>query len=81
MDKNGNEFKTKDFYVTAFLMTRGHGIVAVDKTEPHRVFFSFKDFEERENLVRSFLLGQAFIEPQSFIASIKSLKQLLHEGE
>lgn len=80
MDNANGTYATKDFYVTAFLITKGHEIVATNKTEPHRVFFSFKDFEGRENLVRSFLLGQTFIEPQSFIASIKSLKQLLHQG-
>ena len=80
-DENKQNFITKDFYVSAFLVTKGHKIISVDRKEPHRVFFSFKNFEGRENLVRSFLFGQAMVEPQSFITSIKSIKQLLHTDE
>ena len=79
--ENVNEFRTKDFYVSAFLVTKGHKVTGIDRADPRRVFFSFKNVEGREDLVRSFLLGQTMVEPQSFVASIKSLKQLLHTGE
>ena len=46
--KNVNEFQTKDFYVCAFLVTKGHKVTAIDRADPHRVFFSFKNFEGRE---------------------------------
>jgi len=81
MNNKNEKYKTNDFYISAFLIAKGHKILSVDRKEPHRVFSTFKDFEGRENLVRSFLFGRAMIEPQNFITSIKSLKQLLHTGE
>jgi len=73
-------FKTKDFYLSAFLVAQGHKILEADRSDPRKVFFAFSDFEGREDLVRRFLFGQTKVEPQGFITSIKSLKQLIHSG-
>jgi hypothetical protein len=76
--ENVNEYQTKDFYTAAFLLAKGYEIANVNRTEPKRVFFVFNDFEDREDLIRAFLYGKAVIEPQAFIAAIKTLKGLIH---
>jgi len=75
---DANVYQTRDFYVSAFLHACGHKISHVNRDDPKRVFFAFTDFEGREDLVRAFLFGKAVIEPQVFIAAIKTLKGLIH---
>lgn len=76
-----NEYKTKDFYIAAFLLARGHKISYVNRDDPKRVFFAFNNFEDRENLIRDFLYGETVVEPQAFIAAIKNLKGLIHSND
>lgn len=75
---DGNEYQTRDFYIAAYLLTKGHRIAHINRNDPKRVFFAFNDFEGREDLLRDFLYGKGVVEPQAFIAAIKSLKALIH---
>lgn len=75
------EYQTRDFYIAAFLLANGQKVTHLDRSDPKRVFFAFNDFEGREDLVRAFLLGQAVVEPQAFIAAIKTLKGLIHSND
>lgn len=75
---DANEYLTRDFYIAAFLLAQGHRIAYVNREDPRRVSFAFNEFEGRGDLVRAFLYGQAVVEPQAFIAAIKTLKGLIH---
>lgn len=75
-----NTFSTSDFYTAAFLKTKGLNLVDIDRTNSKRAFFIFEKHKDRTELVESFLFGYARVEPKSFVAAIKELKQLLHSG-
>lgn len=77
-DKKNENFTLSDFYLSAFCLAKGFKLVDIDKSNPHRALFVFKDKENRQNLVEDFLFGRATIEPKSFVSAIKELKQLLH---
>jgi uncharacterized protein YbjT (DUF2867 family) len=79
--ENANEYSTKDFYIAAYLLAHGHKISYVNRDDPKRVFFAFDDFKGREDLVRAFLYSEAVVEPQAFIAAIKTLKGLIHSND
>ncbi len=79
--EDANEYKTSDFYIAAFLLAKGRRIAYVNREDPRRICFAFEDFEGRADLLRAFLYGKAMIEPQSFIASIKNLKGLIHGND
>jgi hypothetical protein len=81
MVNNGNEYQTKDFYSAAFLLAHGHKITRINRANPKRVFFAFDEFDGREDLVRAFLYGKAAVEPQAFIAAIKTLKGLIYAND
>ena len=74
-------FDTKDFYIASFLLANGHRLSHVNRDDPQRVRFVFNDFEGRGDLLRDFLMGGATVEPQSFINSMKSLKQVIHSHD
>jgi hypothetical protein len=78
---NEKTFETKDFYITAFLLTQGLQLSHIDRTNPQRVYFAFADTVGRAKLVEDFLYGRASVEPKSFISSIKEVKQLLHSND
>ena len=81
MKNEDKEFVTRDFYIAAYLLALRHKISYVNRSDPKRMFFAFDDFEGREDLVRVFLYGEAVVEPQAFIAAIKSLKGLVHSND
>lgn len=78
---DANEYQTRDFYITAFLLSQGHRIVHVNRDDPKRVFFAFENFKGRGDLIRAFLYGKAVVEPQAFIAATKTLKGLIHSND
>lgn len=76
-----NEFTTKDFYLSAYLLSQGLRLVRLDKSEPRKVYFVFHDVEARASLVEDFLFGRAQVEPKQFVAAIKEVKQLLYTND
>jgi len=77
-DKTVSQFKTSDFYLSAFLRTQGLELIKIDKTNPRRALFIFKDRKDRRSLVEDFLFGRTKVEPKSFISAIKEFKRLLY---
>jgi predicted RNA-binding protein YlxR (DUF448 family) len=72
------KFETSDFYLSAFLLAKGFKLIEINKENPHRALFVFKDREDRQRLVEDFLFGRTMINPKNFAAAIKELKQLLY---
>jgi len=79
-NKNTPQFKTSDFYLSAFLLTKGLRLIKIDKSTPQRAVFIFEDREDRQKLVEEFLYSRASVNPKEFVIAIKELKQLLHSS-
>lgn len=79
--ENANEYLTRDFFIAVFLLSQAHKIEYVNRDDPQRVFFAFKDFEGRKELLRAFLLGKAQVEPQQFIAAQKAVRGLIYSND
>jgi len=77
-NENGSRYSTKDFYIAAFLLTKGLKLFSIDRTNPREAFFIFQDTESKEALVEGFFYGRATVEPKAFVSAIKELKQLLY---
>lgn len=78
---NEDVIRTKDFYLTAYLLSRGLRLYKLDRMEPRRVFFVFHNVEGGEKLVEDFFLGKAEVEPKKFSAAIREAKQLLYSND
>lgn len=74
------QFKTPDLYLAAFCMAKGLVLNGVEHGDPRRIFFVFKDQEDRENLVEDFLFSRSTVDPKKFVGAIKELKQLIHSN-
>ena len=81
MMEDVNELRTKDFYLSAYVLTQGAKLVHLDRTDPQRVFFVFDHIENKDRLVSDFLYRKARVEPQDFVEKIKALKQFLYSTE
>ena len=77
---NKNQFKTPDFYLSAYFVSKGLTLAGVERESPRRILFVFDDTEDRENLTEDFLFGRGNVEPKRFVSAIKELKQLLHSN-
>ena len=38
-----NNYQTKDFYLSAFLLLKGINLISIDRTEPGRAVFIFEE--------------------------------------
>jgi len=74
-------YKTSDFYVAAYLLSKGLQIQGIDRHNPRRSEFIFIDREDRPQLVQSFLCGQAVGNLPDFIFYIRKAKRLLYSAE
>jgi uncharacterized protein DUF5659 len=69
------EYRTHDLHVAAFLMARGHRLIAVDETGRGRVAFVFASGRED---APKFFLGEP-IPARDFAAALRTLKSALHQ--
>jgi len=80
MGANGS-YRTSDFYVAAYLLSKGLQIRGIDRHNPRRSEFIFIDREDRPELVHSFMVGQATGNLPDFIYYIRKAKKLLYSTE
>jgi len=74
------QFKSSDFYISAYILSLGYKLTNIDKTNPRRAVFVFEDCAKGQELSSGFLLGKEKIEPKKFVSAIKELKQLLYSN-
>ena len=72
------EFLLSDFYAAVFLRSSGYDLIGINKTDPRRFNFIFKDKTGRIKLLDDFFAGRAVVEPRQFTAAIKELKSLMY---
>lgn len=80
MEMNG-KYQTSDLYVAAYLLSMGLELLDVDRRDRRRCNFVFADREDRPELVRSFMVGQATGNLPTFIFHLKKAKRLLYSTE
>jgi hypothetical protein len=72
------DFISSDFYIAAFLRSSGFNLIGINKSDPRRFTFIFKDKASRAKLLNDFFAGRATTEPRQFVAAIKELKSLMY---
>jgi len=75
---DGEKFNISDFYIAAYFVAKGIRLLGVDRENPRRVLFIFKDFEDRPKLTEDFLLGNGLVNPKCYVSAIKELKDLIY---
>lgn len=78
MQSNQN-FSTDSFILASFLLSYECILLDVDKSNPRRAYFIFKNSKELEELIDQFHSYQAKIEPHKFFNAQKDLKQRLYD--
>ena len=77
--QNDKNIATDSFILASFLLSYGCYLVDVDKTNPRRASFKFKNDEEMSHLIELFHKYEAKIEPHKFFNAQKDLKQRLYD--
>ena len=72
-------FETHDFYLACFLRCTGYALLDL-RDEGRRKVFIFRDRPTRRDDVIAFYGNSAKVPPQSFSATIKDMKALLHNA-
>jgi len=77
-------FRLTSFYVAAFLFAKGMELVNIDRTDPKRSQFVFRDSPERDVLIQNFNYApegstEALVDARKFVMAIKMLKDKLYQ--
>ena len=85
-DQPKNYFRTTSFYVSAFLFAKGLELVDIDRSNPQRSQFVFKDSPQRESLINAFNFAkedspEVAIDARQFVMAIKMLKDKLYQDK
>jgi len=74
-------YRTSDFYICAWLLSKGLQLQGIDRSNKRRNDFIFIDREDRPELVHSFVCGRAVANLADFIFYIRKAKRLLYSKE
>lgn len=76
------KYKTKNFYLTAFLIAKGFELQGVDRTDgPNRIDFIFEKSDKLYRMAEIFRFHeQTEIDAQLFIRALKKLKSYIYDG-
>ena len=71
-------FSTSDLSLAATISLQ-YPIESLDKTNPRRVLFIFKNSKQIEKLVDSYQRNELEVEPLSFFNQLKNIKSRIYE--
>lgn len=74
-------YRTSDIYIASYLLSKGLELEGIDRRNSQRCDFIFIDREDRPNLVRAFMCGQAEGNLPDFLSHFKRAKRLLYSRE
>ncbi len=74
-------YRTSDIYIASYLLSKGLELRDIDRHNSKRCDFIFIDREDRPNLVRAFMCGQAEGNLPDFLYHFKRAKRLLYSRE
>lgn len=80
MGTNG-VYRTSDVYLASWLLSKGLQLEDLDRHNPRRIDFIFRDRPDRSELVNQFLVGSATGNVVDFIFYMKRAKRLLYSRE
>jgi len=79
MNKNVNKtYETADFYLTAFLLSKGLQLISTRQVGPKKILFVLKDTPQRKDLTSDFYSGKATVNPLVYQNQLKNLKSLIY---
>ena len=74
-----NEYKSQDFYLSAYLMSSGIGLRSYHK-ENRLTVFVFEWNENLDQIITQYYNMQAQVNPVIYGQSIKNLKSIIHSN-
>lgn len=70
--------RTSDLTLACTLLSLGHDIIGVDKSNIRRVTFIFKMTSDLEVLLQNYWVKKVMVVPQDFAQAIQNVKALIH---
>ena len=75
-----NAYRNKDFYLSAYLISKGFPLTGNLRENPTTTLFEFEDTLALRKYVEEFYSMKSSIEPIQFAAAIRSLKSVIHRA-
>ena len=73
-------YKNRDFYFSAFLISRGCPLAGHSRENQTTTIFEFEETQQLKELVEKYYSMTALVEPMSYGAAIRSLKSVIHSA-
>ncbi len=72
-------YQTVDFYFAATLLSLGMELLEVDRSDPWRARFTFRDDERRREWTRDYFAGRLRLDPVVLFHSSRALKRAVYQ--
>ena len=80
LDDQENHFTTFDLGVSAALISAGFELIFLDKRNPRKVLFCFREKEGLEEAINNYFAGKLLIDARSLFDNIKALKNRIYSS-
>ena len=74
-------YETRDFYFAATLCALGMELVELDRTQPQRATFVFRDDHRRREWTRQYFAGELRLDPVLLFNSSRGLKRAVYDAD
>lgn len=74
-------YKTKDIYLTSYLVMRGHFLEKLEKKDDKFFFFIFPDTKELQSDVKGFYNREATVQPMQYVVAMKQVKSKIYNND
>ena len=74
-------YETRDFYFAVTLTALGMELIELDRTQPQRATFVFRDDHRRREWTRQYFAGELRLDPVLLFNSSRGLKRAVYDAE
>ena len=74
-------YQTRDFYFAATLCALGMELIELERAEPQRAAFVFRDDHRRREWTRQYFAVELRLDPVVLFNSSRSLKRAVYDGD
>lgn len=75
------QYITADIGIASVLLTKGFKLTGMNKNNPKRVFFEFKEEENMDQCLMAYTNGQCEVDAYTFYSNLKMLKNRIANFE
>ncbi len=77
MQNQTNNYSTSDIKIAAYLLSKNHSLIGVDRPQTSKVIFIFEQSDKIKQLIQDYFLDKASVNPRVLFECFSNLKSVI----